>query len=87
MTEGEDISGISGNASDEVKQTLSDAHAFFNNRTLIGDVKGPIFGEAITRRVVVTEVSVDKKVEEPLKMEGRVVCEITVEDGEILFVP
>lgn len=41
-----------------------------------------IFGDAVMSRVVVTEASVLAKVEEPLKKEGRVVCEIVVEEGE-----
>ncbi len=39
------------------------------------------FGVAIGSRVEVTEISAVKKVGEPQKMEGRVVCEVTVDEG------
>ncbi|KAG5644819.1 hypothetical protein DXG03_007641 [Asterophora parasitica] len=81
-TEDIDIDRISGNAPDDVKAVVADTSVFFVLARNIEGVNGPIFGEAITKRLVVTEVSVDKKIEEPSRMEGRVVCELTVEDGE-----
>jgi acyl-coenzyme A thioesterase 13 len=82
MSEDCDIAHISGNASEEVKRLLANPGAFFTNLPL--DLKGPIFGQSITERLVVTEISVDKKADEPKKLEGRVVCEITVEEGILL---
>ncbi|KAF7326867.1 4HBT domain-containing protein [Mycena venus] len=41
----------------------------------------PGFGDSIIRALVVTHASVDRKAEEPLKQEGRVVCELTVTEG------
>ncbi|KAF8183839.1 HotDog domain-containing protein [Mycena galopus ATCC 62051] len=38
----------------------------------------PAFGDSIIRALVVTHASLEGKAEEPLKKEGRVVCELTV---------
>lgn len=72
-----DVSTIAGNASDDIKTFLGDASNLFGNRT---DFPGPIFGEAIQKRLRVTEVSVNKKAEEPKKLEGRVVLETVIEE-------
>ncbi|KAG6917659.1 hypothetical protein DXG01_001634 [Tephrocybe rancida] len=74
----QDISHVSGNAPDEVKAVISNTSIFYAHN--LKGVTGPIFGEAITKRLAVTEVSVEKKAEEPQKTEGRVVCELTVEE-------
>ncbi|TFK28978.1 hypothetical protein FA15DRAFT_664624 [Coprinopsis marcescibilis] len=71
-----DISHIEGNASDEIKRMLSSTFDLFINPQ--GKKKGPIFGEDIQRRLVVTEISIVKKAEEPKKLEGRVVLECIV---------
>ncbi|RXW15397.1 hypothetical protein EST38_g10458 [Candolleomyces aberdarensis] len=74
-----DISSISGNASDSTKEVLSSVHRIFANRTG-NDNAGPIFGEAIQKRLQVTEVSVNPKAEEPQRLEGKVVLETIVEE-------
>ncbi|KAF7368631.1 4HBT domain-containing protein [Mycena venus] len=62
---------ISGNLNPETLKYFSDIPHFFGvNR------KG--FGDSIIRRLVVTHASVDQKAEEPLKQEGRIVCELIV---------
>ncbi|KAG6844358.1 hypothetical protein H0H87_007539 [Tephrocybe sp. NHM501043] len=81
LFEERDISQVAGNAPNDVKAAVADTSMFFARR--IDGVTGPIFGEAITKRMIVTEVSIDKKAEEPLKTEGRVVCELTVEEDMV----
>lgn len=72
----QDVSHITGNVSDEVKQAYGNPADVFLRRG-----SKPSFGESILKRMVVTEISVEKKVEEPQKLEGRFVCELTIEDG------
>jgi len=69
-----DISHIAGNASDDVKRLIGDPGSFFANRT----GEGPIFGEAIQRRLRCTEISINKKAEEERKLEARYVVETEV---------
>ncbi|ESK94095.1 hypothetical protein Moror_12840 [Moniliophthora roreri MCA 2997] len=76
-----DISHINGNAPDHVKAFLADP-------TTLEDVSGQGqlvkgFGHDIISRMVVTEVSVNKKQEEPLKQEGRVVVKMKVEQDMV----
>ena len=75
----QDISHISGNASDEAKRIFS----LLTNFLTIGSpgTSGPTFGDSIVRKLVVTEISIEKKAEEPKKLECRFVFETTVEDG------
>ncbi|KAH8108368.1 HotDog domain-containing protein [Phellopilus nigrolimitatus] len=67
---------IAGNASDEIKQHL--AGILF---TFMGRGKG--FADAIGGRVKIIEVNIQEKAEEPQKREGKVVCEIDVEDDMV----
>jgi len=83
MPEDIDVSRIAGNTPDHVKALIGNTSFFLAYARTLDGVKGPIFGESITKRVVVTEVSVEKKAEEPMKLEGRVVCELTVEDDMV----
>lgn len=73
---------ILGNASDEVKRKLGAA----DYAPIFGGNAGrnPIFGHSIAKRMTVTEISIERKAEEPQKSESRVVCEVTVEDGLLL---
>ena len=71
-----DVSHISGSASDEIKQAFSSPASF-----LMPAESGPIFGDSIVKKLVVTQISIDKKVEEPRKLECRFVLELTVETG------
>ncbi|KAG6841294.1 hypothetical protein C0991_012464 [Blastosporella zonata] len=81
LFEPRDISRVSGNAPDDVKTVVSNTSMFYAHH--IDGVTGPIFGEAITKRLDITEVSIEQKAEEPLKAEGRVVCELTVEEDMV----
>ncbi|KAJ6619025.1 HotDog domain-containing protein [Mycena sp. CBHHK59/15] len=65
---------ITGNASDEIKQALSDLPHLFGTRK---NGKAA-FGHQIITRMTLTHASIDKKVDEPLKEEARVVCELIV---------
>ncbi len=69
-----DQSSTAGNAPDHVKD-----HIIGLLQTFFSTSNG--FGVAIGSRVEVTEISAVKKVGEPQKMEGRVVCEVTVDEG------
>ncbi|KAF9011743.1 hypothetical protein BDQ17DRAFT_1272058 [Cyathus striatus] len=77
-----DIAHIAGNASPDVKRFLSNPGQFYQNIRST-EVKGPIFGQAIQERLRVTEVSVNRKEEEPNKLEGKVVLEITVAEDMV----
>lgn len=66
---------VSGNASSEQKD-----RAIHGLGLLLGRRTG--FGDQILKRARITEVSVNAKVDEPTKKEGRVVVEMDVEDGE-----
>lgn len=68
---------IAGNASDEVKQTLADVLCTFMGR-------GRGFADAIGGRVRITDANIQEKVDEPEKLEAKVVCEIDVEEGMYL---
>ncbi|KAF8076882.1 HotDog domain-containing protein [Lyophyllum atratum] len=80
MAEEVDITKISGNAPDSVKAFVGNTSLFYRRRD--GGTK-PIFGDSIIRRLAVTEISVEKNKEEPERLEGRVVCEVTVEEDMI----
>jgi len=77
-SEDQDISHISGNVPDEVKRFVGIPAIVFKSR--VPEVSKPIFGESVTNRLLITEISVVPKAEEPKRLEGRVVCEITVEE-------
>ncbi|KAF8638094.1 hypothetical protein AX17_002455 [Amanita inopinata Kibby_2008] len=75
-----DVSCISGNAPDDVKRFLSNPSFIFLGNIpgqLVGD---KLFGASIINRMTVTEVTITEKAEEPSKKEGRVVCELVVEE-------
>ena len=72
-----DISHVAGNAPEEVKRTLVAVNTLFKQI----QTKGPIFGEEIQKRMVVTEISIVPKAEEPKKKEGKVVVEMDVAEG------
>ncbi|KAJ7777597.1 HotDog domain-containing protein [Mycena maculata] len=66
---------VTGNADEKVKEMLSDPTTVFGLR---GPNHKPTFGNSILERIIVTHASVDSKAEEPLKKEGRVICELIV---------
>ncbi len=78
--DGLDVSHVSGNAPNDIKRVLSNTTAFFANRHP-GKIEGKIFVEDMQKRFKVTEVSILQKVEEPNKLEGRVVVELEVMEG------
>jgi len=75
MSHNHDISSISGNAQPDVKNTLVaalDPKARFND--------GIRFAQSVGHRLKITEASVNQKLDEPQKLEVRVVVETTVEE-------
>jgi acyl-coenzyme A thioesterase 13 len=72
---------IRGNVSEEVKKLLRKPGDLIMLRPTPD--AATIFGESIADKVVVTEMTVEKKVEEPQKLEGRLICEVTVEEGSL----
>ncbi|KAJ7266432.1 HotDog domain-containing protein [Mycena haematopus] len=68
---------ISGNLDPVTVESLSDIPSYFGLHRR-GDEGKPGFGDPIIARLVVTHASVENKAEEPLKQEGRLVCELTV---------
>ncbi|KIK95324.1 hypothetical protein PAXRUDRAFT_390459 [Paxillus rubicundulus Ve08.2h10] len=73
-----DTAAIGGNASEELKQSLFDIVIAAAKSIKVRGIRG--FEPEIVTRLEWTDVSVLKNAEEPKKVEGRVVCETTVED-------
>ncbi|KAF8839812.1 hypothetical protein BDN67DRAFT_708254 [Paxillus ammoniavirescens] len=73
-----DAAAIGGNASKQLKQSLLDIVTAMAKGIKARGFRG--FEPDIVSRLEWTEVSVLKNPEEPTKLEGRVVLEITVED-------
>ena len=73
MTTDDDISKIAGNASDDIKKIVRSLENVLITRT---------FSQSVLSRTVVMEVSILAKADEPERLEGRVVCELAVEEGE-----
>ena len=71
-----DFSKIAGNASDNIKRFIG-RHSNYVRE----DIKSPIFGESIQKRMEVVEISLNKKAEEERKLEARVVIELDVTQG------
>ncbi|KIO12365.1 hypothetical protein M404DRAFT_993360 [Pisolithus tinctorius Marx 270] len=76
-----DVSLIGGNVSTEVKQAFFDVLCEQVKKVNAEGVKG--FEPEIASRTLWKEMSVLKKAEEPGKLEGRIVYEITVEEDMI----
>ncbi|KAI6034864.1 hypothetical protein F5J12DRAFT_1843 [Pisolithus orientalis] len=76
-----DVSLIGGNVSTEVKQAFFDVLCEQIKKVNAEGVKG--FEPEIASRTLWKEMSVLKKAEEPGKLEGRIVYEITVEEDMI----
>lgn len=70
------MSQVAGNASHEVKEIPIKWLAFFRRR-------GNSFCCPISRRLRVTEVSINPNQEDANRVEARVVCEIDVEEGAL----
>lgn len=74
----QDFSKIAGNAASDIKEFMS---------TIMWDVmtnkaSGTGFARTVGRRLLMREISFVEKAEEPERKEGRVVIEITVDEGE-----
>lgn len=79
-----DVSTISGNASQELKQSLFD---LLSTQVKLNKARGTRgFEPEISSRIEWTEISIVPKAEEPERPEGRVVSEITVEEGAVVLV-
>ncbi|KAJ7916949.1 HotDog domain-containing protein [Mycena leptocephala] len=63
---------ITGNADESFKQSMLDFQTF------IDGTGRSRFGDSIIRGLVVTHASVEKNADEPLKTEGKVICELMV---------
>ncbi|KAF8210003.1 HotDog domain-containing protein, partial [Mycena galopus ATCC 62051] len=63
---------ITGNADESFKQSMLNLPNFID-----GTGRSP-FGDSIIQGLVVTHASVEKKADEPLKTEGKVICELVV---------
>lgn len=75
-----DVSLVKGNASDDIKRMIGDPGGFFL-RFRQQPESSPMFGEAICKRLVVTEISINAKAEEERKLEARLVLETDVQEG------
>ncbi|KAJ7938174.1 HotDog domain-containing protein [Mycena leptocephala] len=67
---------VSGNVDPQTLELFSNLPILFG----LNNNKKPGFADSIIQRLVITHVSVEKKAEEPLKQEGKVVCELIVTD-------
>jgi len=67
---------VGGNASPKVKQTALGI--------LKHHLPGTGFADGIGKRLVLKDVSVVKKADEPEKMEGRTVLELNTDQGEFI---
>ncbi|PPQ81653.1 hypothetical protein CVT24_002831 [Panaeolus cyanescens] len=76
-----DPSAVKGNAPDKIKKLLGCPRAFFTSFLKPGERELNVFGKDIQERMVVTEISIIRKAEEPKKLEGRAVLEIEVTEG------
>ncbi|KAJ7353557.1 HotDog domain-containing protein [Mycena albidolilacea] len=65
---------IPGNLDPAMQEAFADISTLFG----LNRLERPGFGDSIIRGLVITHASVDNKAEEPLKKEGKVVCELTV---------
>lgn len=79
-----DASTIPGNASQALKQSLVDLVSAEAKRNKARGTRG--FEPEIASRIAWTEISIIPKAEEPEKAEGRVVGEITVTEGVVVYV-
>ncbi|KAJ3501718.1 hypothetical protein NLJ89_g9215 [Agrocybe chaxingu] len=78
-----DVNSVAGNAPDNIKRLLGNPRAFYES---FQDPRKPpvdYFGKAIEKRMVITEISILEKADEPNKLEGRAVLEIVVEQDMV----
>ena len=72
----QDSSKVAGNASQGAKEHVAE---FLHTLT-----NGQNFAHSVGRRLLLREVSFLEKVEEPKRMESRVVLELIVDEGKLL---
>lgn len=77
---------IKGNASDKIKEALESPVKFTSAFHKPGQIPLNTFAKAISDRMKVTEVSIEQKAAEPSKVEGKVVLELDVAEGECVHV-
>ncbi|KAH9482208.1 Acyl-coenzyme A thioesterase 13 [Psilocybe cubensis] len=78
-----DTSKVAGNAPEEIKRILGDTRAFFAAFLKPGQKPLNSFGKDIMERMVVTELAILQKAEEPSKLEGRAVLEVDVSEDMV----
>lgn len=66
---------IRGNASDDIKKHLVAVLYLFMGR-------GKGFADSVGSKIKIAEVWLQQKADEPERQEAKVVCEITVDEGE-----
>jgi acyl-coenzyme A thioesterase 13 len=70
----EQTSKIPGNGSAETKHWVANVLLYLN-------YTGKKFSNSIGNRVEIVEISINHKSEDPMRLEGRVVCEIETQEG------
>ncbi|KAJ6482866.1 HotDog domain-containing protein [Mycena vitilis] len=70
---------VSKSIEDTVRKSLSDLSHLYGPQSSLATQK-PEFGDSVYNQLLVTHASAGSKVDEPLKKEARVVCEINVAD-------
>lgn len=78
---GFDTSKVAGNAPEEIKRILGDPRTFFASFLKPGQRPLNGFGKEIMERMIVTELAIVQKAEEPQRLEGRAVLEVDVSEG------
>ncbi len=73
-----DASGVAGNAPNDIKALLANPMEILKMYK-DGELTG--FGRTVLSTLTVTEVSLVKKAEEPMRDEARVVCKLIVDEG------
>ncbi|KAF8165770.1 HotDog domain-containing protein [Crassisporium funariophilum] len=78
-----DISQVAGNAPDNIKRMLGRPQTFFSSFVKAGHKRPNVFGRSIEERMVVKELSILNKEDEPEKLEGRAVLEVDVTEDMV----
>ena len=81
-----DISQITGNASDDIKRAIGKPAVFFQIYP-VENHSTTAFGRSILKRMKTVEISLNRNAEVEKKMEGRVVIELDVANGQYILNP
>jgi acyl-coenzyme A thioesterase 13 len=76
-----DTSSIAGNASPEVKAHLGNIKRYLESFLPSELKRKSLFAQSTQDKLEVLEISILPKVEEPKKLEGRVIVELDVSEG------